>query len=210
MRFLFFALHRYQRSWQQVACFAFFLPALALLYLAAIWLKPVWFAGFRMLLLVLGWFAASFIEYYMHRFLYHTPGRKATFLADHHQYHHTHPTEIKLSGSVKAAGLLLLAASLLLAFFFSAYWMIVAGLVCGFCAYAFLHKAIHQPWGARIFPRLFQYHIYHHCKYPNRCFGVSTTLWDVIFKTTPPKGASIPARILQFYLAQHDHESIPV
>jgi sterol desaturase/sphingolipid hydroxylase (fatty acid hydroxylase superfamily) len=45
-------------------------------------------------------------------------------------------------------------------------------------------------------PRISQYH---HCKYTDRCFGVTVTWWDHLFFTAPPKAISLSDRIVDFY-----------
>ncbi|MDZ7659917.1 sterol desaturase family protein [Fodinibius sp.] len=33
----------------------------------------------------------------------------------------------------------------------------------------------------------YRHHTLHHYKYPDKAFGVSTTLWDRVFGTMPPE-----------------------
>jgi len=53
--------------------------------------------------------------------------------------------------------------------------------------------------GQAVSKNLLNYHIVHHCKEPDTCFGSSTTWWDRVFGTTPHKTKGISERILAFY-----------
>ena len=43
------------------------------------------------------------------------------------------------------------------------------------------------------------YPIYHHCKYPDKCFGISATWWDDILGTAPPNKGIISQKVIDFY-----------
>jgi sterol desaturase/sphingolipid hydroxylase (fatty acid hydroxylase superfamily) len=53
-----------------------------------------------------------------------------------------------------------------------------------------------------VFPRLVRYHIIHHLKQPDRCFGISIIWWDKLFGTAPSNDIKISGRILDFYYAK--------
>ncbi|MEP6603026.1 MAG: sterol desaturase family protein [Spartobacteria bacterium] len=60
-----------------------------------------------------------------------------------------------------------------------------AGLICGYLAYDMIHYATHHfsmknPLGAW----LKQYHPRHHYKDDHSGYGVSTPIWDYVFRTT--------------------------
>ena len=61
-----------------------------------------------------------------------------------------------------------------------------------------MHQFIHLKLAQKIFRKLVRYHIYHHCKYPNSCFGISVPWWDDLFNTVPP-APKITQRIIDFY-----------
>jgi sterol desaturase/sphingolipid hydroxylase (fatty acid hydroxylase superfamily) len=50
-----------------------------------------------------------------------------------------------------------------------------------------------------VLPRHHLFHVCHHCKYPDRCFGVTVTWWDRLFLTSPPKEFILPATVYQVY-----------
>jgi sterol desaturase/sphingolipid hydroxylase (fatty acid hydroxylase superfamily) len=62
-----------------------------------------------------------------------------------------------------------------------------------------MHFLLHQKAAQNFFKKLVKYHIYHHCKYHDKCYGVSVTWWDDLFGTVPGKSCSVSQRIINFY-----------
>lgn len=63
---------------------------------------------------------------------------------------------------------------------------VVAGFLAGYASYALIHYSIHT----RIPPKnamgkLWMHHSYHHYKNDAQAYGVSSPLWDYIFRTMP-------------------------
>jgi sterol desaturase/sphingolipid hydroxylase (fatty acid hydroxylase superfamily) len=59
-----------------------------------------------------------------------------------------------------------------------------AGFMHGYLAYDLLHYVIHRGRvPTRLGRYLRQYHLAHHYATPDRHFGVSSPLWDVVFRT---------------------------
>jgi sterol desaturase/sphingolipid hydroxylase (fatty acid hydroxylase superfamily) len=61
-----------------------------------------------------------------------------------------------------------------------------AGFLTGYLCYDMLHYAEHHlsmRWG--FLKHLKLYHLRHHYKNPNHGFGVSSPIWDVVFRTKP-------------------------
>jgi sterol desaturase/sphingolipid hydroxylase (fatty acid hydroxylase superfamily) len=138
----------------------------------------------------LGAFLWTFIEYFLHRFVFHYKpssvwGQRIHFIA--HGVHHDYPndgTRLVMPPSL----------SLPLAFLFYYVFYLVfgsqltpgvfAGMVFGYLCYDMLHYATHhfsmktQPW---LF--LKQYHLRHHYKDEDTGYGVSSPFWDYIFRT---------------------------
>jgi hypothetical protein len=201
MYFYYFMMRRYTHSWQQARCFALYIPSFICLYLLATLLQAGLPVIFHLLLALLGWITATFIEYIVHRFWMHnSKGREsASTFVSYHNHHHTHPSEIIITTTFRI--ILVLGGMLLtyISFRLQNSFTFLAGLYLGFCTYTLMHKAIHQPWAKKLFPKLTRFHIYHHCKFPNACFGITVTWWDEIFRTGPPKGAKISPRIIEFY-----------
>jgi sterol desaturase/sphingolipid hydroxylase (fatty acid hydroxylase superfamily) len=62
-----------------------------------------------------------------------------------------------------------------------------------------VHWFLHQRMSIQAFPMLVKHHIWHHCKYPNKCFGVTSTFWDHLFKSLPSEYKVMPNSIIEFY-----------
>jgi dihydroceramide fatty acyl 2-hydroxylase len=190
-------------SRQQLKCFGIFLLIVLPLLLTTIFLvkNPVLFFILNFLPGLLGW---TYLEYHLHRFWTHNKSANATREAfKRHVHHHKHPTEIKVTTAQRT---ILLSVSILLfslSIKWNNYFTVPVAFIIGFSYSFFSHWILHQGWSAKIFPRLHRFHIHHHCKYPDRCFGFSTIFWDLIFQTTPPKDAVITERIIQFYYGHH-------
>lgn len=151
-------------------------------------------------LLFSGWLSWTFFEYMLHRFGHHEQGREKLNASQQlHQYHHTHPTEIKINMVQRLLCIGLSSVSLWLSFWLNNYFSLISGFICGITMFFLMHYILHQKWSLRIFPRLHRFHIYHHCKYPNRCHGITVPWWDLIFGTVPPKNIALNEKILTFY-----------
>ncbi len=127
--------------------------------------------------------AWSLIEYVFHRFLLHgmSPFR------EWHALHHARPTARIASPTLFSAALI----AGLVAFPAWLLWggwpacALTLGVTFGYYAYAITHHATHH-WraagpGAR--GRKRRHAAHHHAADASRCFGVTSGLWDVVFRT---------------------------
>lgn len=189
---------------QQIKCFGVFAALILPVIIFIVYIRSYSEALFHAGLLLAGWATWTFIEYILHRFWMHRKGADAASpLVQMHHHHHTHPTEIKVTPLQRVLMGVLLAALSIISIYLQNYFTFFTGLCFGVVGYFTMHKVIHQPWAGKVFRRLFRYHIYHHCKYPNTCFGISVPWWDDLFKSVPRKEASISPRIIAFYLNEH-------
>lgn len=205
MYFYYFMLQRYKRNCQQAKCIGTFLVGALPVWALLLVVRHYSETAFQGLLFVLGWVTWTFAEYILHRFWMHRKGHSKSRLAQSHQQHHTHPTEIMISTWHR---LLMLAGVVVIigfTYIIGDYFAGLAGLYTGIVGYFWVHKLLHQPIAKKLCGRMLRYHIYHHCKYPNTCFGISVTWWDDLFGTVPadPK---IADRILAFYFDEHHHD----
>ena len=113
-------------------------------------------------------------------------------------HHHKHPTELVVTNFHRVAMIAVLAALVLVANWLNDYFTLFVGFCFGVEAYFLVHRLIHLRIGQRIFKKLVRYHIYHHCKYTDTCFGVTVPWWDDFFKTVP-KAPKVTQRIIDFY-----------
>ena len=164
-------------------------------YAAAPWLLGGWMwacAPRNSALLMLSWavlgvMAWSLIEYLLHRFVLHG---LAPF-SHWHEQHHQRPRALICLPTACSASLLL---ALILGP--SVQWLSLAsalaltwGVLVGYAAYTWVHHATHHahlqsPW----FRRLKIHHALHHALYQKwgragGYFGVTSSLWDRIFRT---------------------------
>jgi sterol desaturase/sphingolipid hydroxylase (fatty acid hydroxylase superfamily) len=146
---------------------------------------------------LLGIFIWTFIEYTLHRFLFHYPARgklpeRIIFLF--HGIHHAQP-------QCKTRLVMPPVVSIPLAFFFYglfflifstilkvSWWVhpLLAGTISGYLVYDMIHYATHHLAMHTGYAKfLKRYHMQHHYKTPNQRFGVSSPLWDLVFQTYP-------------------------
>ena len=200
MYFYYFLMRRYQHHWQQLKCLSVFLAMSLPVFVLVHWIRPYSQVSYHIWLFAMGWFAWTFAEYMLHRFWMHHKNRKpATRLAQSHQRHHEHPTEIAITHGQRLAMVLLTLSILYAAVRLQNFFTFFAGVVAGIAGYFFMHQLLHQKIAQKLFRRLLRYHMYHHCKYPNTCFGITVTWWDDLFGTVPPNPKNISDRIMAFY-----------
>ena len=144
-------------------------------------------------LLVIGLFSWTLIEYGMHRFLFHVhlPFRNAKLrdiVNGSHFGHHAsprdptkvlvHPSYGIVVSSIVYGLLYAITGSIL-----SASGILV-GIWAGFLYYESVHYRVHFSLsGSGFVARQRRTHFYHHFTNNKRCFGVTTPLWDYVFRT---------------------------
>ncbi|MEM1405309.1 MAG: sterol desaturase family protein [Bacteroidota bacterium] len=130
-------------------------------------------------------------EYAMHRYLFHmatyTELRKKIQYA-FHGVHHDYPKDKDRLAmpplvSITIATILLFLLRLVMHDFVFAF---LPGFLTGYAGYLFVHYIVHafQP-PKNIFKTLWVHHGIHHYKNHEKAFGVSSPLWDYIFRTMP-------------------------
>ncbi|MEP2274875.1 MAG: sterol desaturase family protein [Reichenbachiella sp.] len=145
------------------------------------------------LLFLAGTLAFTFVEYLMHRFLFHmpetTPARKKVVYTMH-GVHHDHPKDKdRLAMPVPLS----LTISFLFFWLFrflmgEMVWGFLPGFLMGYAGYLWIHFMIHAFQPPKNFFKFFWvHHGIHHYKQPERAFGVTTPIWDLVFRTMPNK-----------------------
>ena len=133
----------------------------------------------------------SLIEYLIHRYLFHmvpsTPVREKIQYSVH-GVHHEFPKD---KDRLAMPPLLSSTITVILFFLFklimgNAVFGFLPGFLIGYCAYLGVHYIVHayQP-PKNVFKVLWIHHGIHHYKDHERAFGVSSPLWDYIFRTMP-------------------------
>jgi sterol desaturase/sphingolipid hydroxylase (fatty acid hydroxylase superfamily) len=162
----------------------------------------------QVLLFFIGWLTWTFLEYISHRFWMHNKSaQKKKSTEGSHLYHHTHPTELKVTNTDRFLFLLTGILIIILAIILQNYFTLFAGLYVGFLSYTFMHVMLHRKWVKTFFPRLLQNHILHHCKFTNKCFGVTTIWWDRLFATSAPQNYQISEKVISYYFGDHQENN---
>lgn len=142
-------------------------------------------------LIILGLAVWTFAEYNLHRFVFHWMppgefGKKVHFMF--HGVHHDYPRDSKRLVMVPPVSLplallfyftfqLILGEELVAPFF--------VGFVIGYLIYDMTHYALHHAnFKSKFWLDLKQHHMIHHYQDPDNGFGVSTKLWDMVYRTT--------------------------
>ena len=138
---------------------------------------------------ILAW---TFTEYWLHRTFFHWEpdtwwGPKMHFFV--HGVHHDWPRD-------RYRLVMPPAVSITLFFVFLGFWLLVAGdygwaihagYVVGYMVYDLTHYYLHHGKPkSQYFKKLRRHHLSHHFnkRYQDRRYGVSTRLWDFVFRTT--------------------------
>lgn len=171
---------------------AVFLPAIV----AMEWLGASGgYAAWQLTLLTIaGTVVWTLTEYWLHRLVFHWEpdngfGRRMHFII--HGIHHDHPNDkLRLvmppAVSIPLAALFLLGFSAL--FGTPAAYPIFAGFIGGYLVYDYTHYYVHHfvP-RSQLGKQLREQHMRHHFQDHRYGFGVSSPLWDVVFRTLPRK-----------------------
>lgn len=133
----------------------------------------------------------TFIEYLVHRYAFHMDTDtelKQKLQYNLHGVHHEYPKD-KGRLAMPPVVSVLLAVGLLVAFKFvigEYTYAFLPGFIMGYASYLFVHFIVHayQP-PKNVFKILWINHSIHHYKDNNKAFGVSSPLWDYVFRTLP-------------------------
>jgi len=139
----------------------------------------------------LGLFVWTFVEYVMHRFVFHyMPPDKPWAMRLHfifHGVHHDYPSDAKrlvLPPSVSiplATGFFFLFKAILPVNYIFGFF---PGFILGYLFYDISHYAIHHfNFKGKIWKAIKQHHMLHHYQDPAKGYGVSSPFWDKIFRS---------------------------
>jgi 4-hydroxysphinganine ceramide fatty acyl 2-hydroxylase len=139
---------------------------------------------------LIGLFVWTFTEYIMHRFVFHYVPKNKLGLRLHfifHGVHHDYPSDAKrlvLPPSVSiplATAFYFLFDAILPANYVFGFF---PGFILGYLFYDISHYAIHHfNFKGNIWKKIKQHHMLHHYQAPDRGYGVSSPLWDKIFRS---------------------------
>jgi sterol desaturase/sphingolipid hydroxylase (fatty acid hydroxylase superfamily) len=141
------------------------------------------------LLFVTGLVSFTFVEYWVHRGVYHiepdTPA-KAKFQYTAHGVHHEYPKD--KTRLAMPPILAIVVTTMLFGLFFvlmgEAAYAFFPGFIWGYAGYLTVHYCIHAFAPPKNFLKtLWVHHAVHHYKDGKVAFGVSSPLWDHVFGT---------------------------
>jgi len=135
----------------------------------------------------------SVLEYLLHRFLLHGMEPFRSWHAEHHD----RPTALIGTPTIFSAGMIA-AFVFLPALLLVDAWLagaLTLGVLSGYLAYTFTHHGLHH-WRAESSwlkqRKLWHAKHHHHAARPG-CYGVTSSFWDHVFRSTRPQRAATPA-----------------
>jgi sterol desaturase/sphingolipid hydroxylase (fatty acid hydroxylase superfamily) len=151
-------------------------------------------AGLFIVYFFFGLLVWTITEYLLHRYIFHFHpvsewGKRLHFIF--HGIHHDYPRDkmrlvMPPSASIPLAAIfyflfsLVFHTKILLAFF--------PGFLLGYLIYDMLHYSLHHyNFKIRFLKKIKQHHMLHHYQDPNKGYGVSSALWDIILRSDFPK-----------------------
>ena len=145
--------------------------------------------------LALGLVVWTMTEYILHRFIFHYYpssewGKRIHFIF--HGVHHDYPRDARRlvmppSASIPLATIFYFLFSLFLKEKANLY-AFFPGFLIGYLVYDMMHYAMHHyNFKSNFWKKIKQHHMLHHYSDSSKGFGVSSSLWDSIFRSGFPK-----------------------
>jgi len=174
-----------------IVIYSIYIPIIAFLLYYGIAYKQIP-PGKEALLLIAGFLSWTFFEYFLHRTIFHMvveTERAKKIIYKLHGVHHEYPRDKERLFMPPVPSLII--ACLVFSIVHAAIgWNSLAffpGFLLGYLAYGSMHFAIHAFTPPKYLKALWRNHHLHHYKTPDKGFGVSSVIWDVIFGTVPKK-----------------------
>jgi 4-hydroxysphinganine ceramide fatty acyl 2-hydroxylase len=166
-----------------------YLPVVGYMLYVSLWQRQLSVSVVTALFL-LGILLWTLLEYLIHRYIFHYQpktriGKRLHYII--HGVHHDYPSDARRL--VMPPSISVPLAFLFYGIFVLIFWRLTpavfAGLVFGYVCYDMLHYATHHfPMKHGIWLWLKQYHLRHHYKDDHVGYGISSPLWDYVFRTT--------------------------
>ena len=143
-------------------------------------------------LLVCGMALWTLMEYFIHRFLFHSRNSARIVTQESHRLHHEAPfsREFLVAPVFVSLPVTLLSVAVfyLLTFNPAFTFALVAGVEFAYLLYEVAHYTAHhrQP-KTRLMKDLKRYHLLHHFEGGRTRFGVTSPFWDKVFGTSPQR-----------------------
>lgn len=180
------------KGWRKLAPFFFYGAMVLSLTVALRGNGPS--TGTIFILLLCGFLSWGFLEYFLHRFIFHVDaaslfGGKLVYSS--HLTHHENPKSTEylvanLQTSLPIATAYWLVMWLILGTWQGASYLLI-GLLVGYVCYESLHFLAHHGRSqVPLFRYLKKYHLLHHYRTPDQRFGVTSPVFDLLFGTFRP------------------------
>jgi sterol desaturase/sphingolipid hydroxylase (fatty acid hydroxylase superfamily) len=166
-------------------------------YLIAVTLMVYSFYGINLNLsqIIIYFFAGllfwTIFEYLAHRYIFHmatTTKIREKIQYTFHGVHHEYPRDKNRIVMPPLPGFII-GVALIVVFRLAAGepgYAFAAGFLAGYASYALVHYSIHTRIPPKnIIGKLWMHHSYHHYKNDAQAYGVSSPLWDYVFRTMP-------------------------
>ncbi|MGM0588050.1 MAG: sterol desaturase family protein [Bacteroidota bacterium] len=137
----------------------------------------------------------TLFEYFAHRYIFHldeyfpNSDAAATIAYTLHGIHHEYPRDKERIIMPPVPGMLILALLTVVSYAVIGTYSLIfmPGFITGYLLYTRIHYLTHTPPIPDYLKSHYKHHSLHHYKYPEKAFGISTTLWDRVFRTMPPE-----------------------
>ena len=166
-----------------------YLPVVGYMLYISLWQRQL-SAIAVLALFLLGVLLWTLLEYFIHRYIFHYEpktrvGKRLHYII--HGVHHDYPNDARrlvMPPSISVP-LAFLFFGIFLVIFGRLTPSVFAGLVFGYVCYDMLHYAVHHfPMKRGVWLWLKQYHLRHHYRDDHAGYGISSPLWDYVFRTT--------------------------
>jgi dihydroceramide fatty acyl 2-hydroxylase len=139
----------------------------------------------------------TFAEYTLHRFVFHFDPKSERLAKIWFTFHGVHHVQPQLKTRLVMPPVVSIPLGIFFYFFYSLVvgrllglpqWVdpIFAGFMIGYLTYDLIHYATHHwPIRGGYLKYLKRYHMMHHFKTPQARYGVSSPVWDIVFRTKP-------------------------
>lgn len=146
---------------------------------------------------VIGLAVWTLAEYTLHRFVFHFRPRKPWQERVAFLFHGVHHAQPQFKTRLVMPPVVSIPLALI---FYGGFWLLIgvifrlphwvappfSGFITGYLIYDLTHYATHHfPMRSGFLKFLKRYHLQHHYMTPNQRFGVSSPLWDLVFRTKP-------------------------
>lgn len=164
--------------------------------------------------LALGALTWSLLEYCIHRWLGHDRRLRPNFFADEHVRHHSQGNYFAPTSKKAAAAVLTLLIAMVPAVALAGWppgTAYALGLVGFYVFYEVLHRREHTHRGVGTYGRWARrHHFHHHFADPRTNHGVTSPLWDLVFRTYRRPGLiRVPRALAMTWLQDPETGELP-